>query len=184
MKPEWINSRDMRRLSAGGVVLWWILISQADDEGRLHADVDDLANLAKPWMSPQETAEELAKMQRQRMTRQYSVRGEPYILLKNWPNHQKIDHPTPSRLPAPSNTKKAQTPRETFANDSRVSARAPADRKGSDLKGSDLPGDYVTNEGELGNGLSRIDRVSLGTLLENARANREAASAGEEAKQA
>lgn len=139
MKPEWTTSRDMRRLSAGGVTIFWILVTQADDEGRLHADAEDIAQMARAWVGPEEVAEQLDRMTKQRMIGRYRVEGEPYIALVNWSLHQRVDHPRASSLPAPP-ARMMDTPvkrmiRELVASDSRAireasrdSAHAPADR--------------------------------------------------------
>lgn len=147
MKPEWTSSRDMRRLSAGGVTIFWILVAHADDEGRLHADAEDIAQMARPWVSAEEVAEQLDRMAKQRMIGRYRVEGEPYIALVNWTWHQRVDHPRPSSLPAPPqrimDTAVSRMARELLANDSRslaTPARADQTRpEGRDKKGLPPP---------------------------------------------
>lgn len=134
IKPEWKDSRDMRRLSGSGVVVWWLLITQADDEGRLHAGEEEIAAWARPWVELWEIPGQLALMRRLKMLQTYHSGGEPYIALANWSRHQRVDHPKDSVFPAPP--KLSRAPRDGLANPSRGSrSRAPADRTGKDRTG-------------------------------------------------
>lgn len=104
LKPEIWQSRDFRALSAVGRETFICLISNADDEGRMKTDAAHLAHtfLDEP---PADVEHQLELMEERRMITTYRVRGDRFIALLGW-KHQRVNHPSPSDLPAPPKFKK------------------------------------------------------------------------------
>jgi len=73
LKPHIWTSKDIVRLSAIGRLVFVVMITQADDEGRLHTDPYHLAtvHLSGSGASTVEVAFQLKLMQRLRMVQQY-----------------------------------------------------------------------------------------------------------------
>jgi len=102
IKPHFMRSRSMRAVSGMArltfIQLWLI----ADDAGRLTASPLSLARRLYPgdaqaagllpgWLD---------ELEGQHCIERYNVDGYDYLRIVNWRRHQKIYHPTPSRLPA------------------------------------------------------------------------------------
>ena len=101
IKPHFMRSRSMRAVSGMArltfIQLWLI----ADDAGRLTASPLSLARRLYPGDA--EAASLLPgwldELEGQHCIERYSVEGTDYLRIVNWRRHQKIYHPTPSRLP-------------------------------------------------------------------------------------
>jgi hypothetical protein len=102
IKPEFPQSESIGRLSRDARLLFVQLWTIVDDEGRargasrmlaslLYPYDDDAASLIDGWISELEAAGKV---------RLYEVDGSTYIDIPNWLEHQKIDKPSKSRLPA------------------------------------------------------------------------------------
>src|SRR5476651_742551 len=101
IKPNFMRSRSMRAVSPMARLTFIQLWLVADDAGRLMVyanltlrlypdDADARAGLPG-W---------LAELEREHCIERYTVEGTDYLRIVNWRRHQKIYHPTPSRLPA------------------------------------------------------------------------------------
>jgi hypothetical protein len=100
IKPQFLESRSMRAVSAMARLTFIQLWLLADDAGRLvvystlarrlfPGDAEAVA-LFPGWLD---------ELEAQRCIERYTVEGWPYLRIVNWDRHQKIYHPTPSRLP-------------------------------------------------------------------------------------
>lgn len=111
--PEIAQSRSMRRVSRDARLLFTLLLTAADDEGRARARIGLLAiqlfpdDADAPIMLPAW----LGELEREACIKRYTVEDDEFLSIVNWRKHQHVDHPTRSRLPAPPN----------FARDSRGS---------------------------------------------------------------
>jgi hypothetical protein len=101
IKPETPQSEDFNRLSRESRLLYILLWTFVDDSGRaransrmlasqLYPNDDDVPGLIESW---------LQELEREGKIRRYQVNGSHYLDIPKWLNHQKIDRPTPSRLP-------------------------------------------------------------------------------------
>ena len=86
-------------------LLYMLLYTIADDEGRMLEDVGNFAYVLFPGESVFGLKIEalLREMEREQLIGRYDVRRAHYIVISDW-DIQKVDHPKPSRLPAPPST--------------------------------------------------------------------------------
>lgn len=113
LKPEFCTSQSTGALSREARLFFVQLFTDADDEGRLVYSPKRLAGLLYPWdddVGDAEIERWTKECESQGMLRRYSGAsregdGEPQKLLQivNWKPHQKISHPTRSRLAPPPN---------------------------------------------------------------------------------
>ena len=99
--PHFPRTPSLSRVSREGRLFFILLWTVADDEGRLRLDhgrlkerlypLDDDASLLLPvWIGELESA---------RCIELYRIDDVEYLRVRGWRQLQKIDHPTPSRLP-------------------------------------------------------------------------------------
>jgi hypothetical protein len=102
IKPHFMRSRSMRAVSGMARLTFIQLWLVADDAGRLTASPFSLARRLYPGDA--EAAGLLPgwldELERQHCVERYTVDRLDYLRIVNWRRHQKIYHPTPSRLPA------------------------------------------------------------------------------------
>ena len=130
IKPELWQSRDFMALPMVGKVAFFCLISHADDDGRLKTDHE---HSAQAWLHlpADEVRVAFAALENRHMIVVYDVAGEPYVQVENWREHQKVDHPTPSRYPAPPKRRSREGSRN-LANGRESSPGIVSDRIGSE----------------------------------------------------
>lgn len=115
IKPEFVESESVGKLSRDARLLFILLWTFVDDEGRARASSrllashlypydDDAGERIDTWLDELATAGHI---------RIYGIDGDSYLDIPKWLKHQKIDHPSKSRLPAFSGD--FAKPRETFA---------------------------------------------------------------------
>jgi hypothetical protein len=100
VKPEIWDSPDVMSLNNGHALLWVWLITQADDDGRLHGDPDVIARRFRR-LTTVHVAAGLAAMQARGMLTTYQEGGTRYLALTHWRRHQHINRPLASSLPPP-----------------------------------------------------------------------------------
>ncbi|MDQ6910592.1 MAG: hypothetical protein M3Z84_07405 [Actinomycetota bacterium] len=140
MKPELWHSVDFLDLSFLGRLMFLCLISQADDAGRMKAGAAHLVQVYFGGADVAEVEAQLEVMHRRGMLVRYVVDGVDCMQLTNFLAHQKIDKPSPSRIPPPPNSPRVR--RGVGERSSIVRARARAgigsDRRGSEGSVPDL----------------------------------------------
>lgn len=102
IKPETPQAESFGRLSRDARLLFIQLWTIADDEGRARGSSRMLASLLYPYDddAPQLIGGWLDELERNNRIRRYAVNGSTYLEIINWSEHQKIDKPSKSRLPA------------------------------------------------------------------------------------
>jgi hypothetical protein len=100
IKPEFFSDEKLAALSAIDRLVYIGLWSIADDEGRLLDNTKLIDGQIFPLTdeSSRESLETLAKLDRIR--RYCTANGQRVIQILRWTDHQKIDKPSKSRLPA------------------------------------------------------------------------------------
>lgn len=114
IKPEYWTDERMASVSLEARLLFLGLLNLADDEGRLRGhpalirgalfSYDDLTVAQVDWWLGE--LEKVGRIQR------YRVDGEAYIWVRHFARHQKIDRPTPSRIPEPPESTESSVPSE------------------------------------------------------------------------
>ncbi len=103
LKPEmWADER-VGGLSRDGRLLWTVLLTMADDEGRLRALAPGIIGHGYPYgdATTGEVETWLAELAAAGLINRYEHAAVPYVAIYRWARHQKINRPTPSSLPAP-----------------------------------------------------------------------------------
>jgi hypothetical protein len=158
LKPEVMTHRKVGRYSDRAFRLFVGMLTQADDEGRLVADTEQLRIHCFGYqkLKTDQVVVALQEIEASGTVQLYAVRGTLYAAFQSWKDHQRVQHPTPSTLPAPTDAE--ATPSGAFLrlhersgevlNTHETSgalmrpqaSRARADRIGSDRIGSDRIG--------------------------------------------
>lgn len=139
IKPEAPQSESLGRISRDARLLFFMLFTVADDEGRARAAPRMLAGLLFPYDedAPSKIAQWLAELEREKCIAVYAVDGNTYLSIVKWAKHQKIEKPKPSRFPTPP----SQTPREASRQDGEAS------RPGDDASPPDQGRDQGEDQG-------------------------------------
>lgn len=126
IKPEFFTSLTIADLTPEQRLTFVGLWTHCDDEGRC---VDD-ARLIKAavWPLDDRTAADveadLAALTESSLITRYTLNRKPYMAVSGWREHQRINRPTPSRLPAPEEGTERPEPPLTSKDDPSESAHA------------------------------------------------------------
>ena len=103
IKPEFPQSQSIGRVSRDARVLFIMMWTIADDEGRGRGAPKMLASLLFPYDddAPGLVEDWLQELVEVGCIILYEVENTQYFQIVKWREHQKIDRPTPSRLPGP-----------------------------------------------------------------------------------
>lgn len=117
IKPEFPQSETVGKLSREARLLFVQLWTFVDDEGRSRAASRMLASLLYPYDddAPSLIDHWLDELEANGCLQRYEVDETKYLEITNWSKHQKVDHPTKSRIPAFS--REFAKPREPLAPD-------------------------------------------------------------------
>jgi hypothetical protein len=101
IKPEFPQSETIGSLSRDARLLFIQLWTIVDDEGRTRAASRMLASLLYPYDDDARhlITGWLAELAAKGCLRIYTADGSQYLEIVNWLKHQKIDHPSKSKLP-------------------------------------------------------------------------------------
>lgn len=104
IKPSFFQSDDVSVLPLRARLTWIGLWTHCDDTGRAkdHARLIKAAIWPLDNVSLADVEEDLATLAGYGRIVRYEVDGQRYLEVTNWSDHQKIDRPTPSRIPAPN----------------------------------------------------------------------------------
>lgn len=102
IKPEFPHSESMGRVNRESRLCFILLWTIADDSGRLRGNSRMLASLLYPYDDDAKNHIEkwLTQLSSEGCIARYEVEGTSYLQIMNWADHQKIDKPSPSKLPA------------------------------------------------------------------------------------
>lgn len=104
IKPEFPQSESMGAVSRDARLLFIMLFTLADDEGRLRGNSRMLASLLFPYDidAPKLIDKWVAELVTQKCIVRYQIEDSTYIEICKWLNHQKIDKPSKSKIPPPN----------------------------------------------------------------------------------
>lgn len=120
IKPEFPLSESIGRVSREARLLFIQLWTICDDAGRARAHSRILASLLYPFDddAPDLIDGWVTELEAQECVFRYEIGGTTYIQVCNWLNHQKIDRPSESKIPAPIESSRAlASPREPSMQD-------------------------------------------------------------------
>lgn len=101
IKPEFPHSESMGRVSRDARLLFILLWTLADDGGRLRGNSRILASLLYPYDTDAQKLIDkwILDLEKEKCVVRYIVDDSTYLQILNWTTHQKIDKPTPSKIP-------------------------------------------------------------------------------------
>jgi hypothetical protein len=101
IKPELPQSESMGKVGRDARLCFVLMWTMADDSGRLRGNSRMLASLLFPYDddAPALIDGWLQELEREDCVVRYAAGGSTYIQITNWLSHQKIDKPTPSKIP-------------------------------------------------------------------------------------
>jgi len=101
IKPEFVESESVGKLSRDARLLFILLWTFVDDAGRARASSRLLASRLYPYDddAPKQIGKWLDELERGEHIRLYEVDGDKYLDIPKWLKHQKIDHASQSRIP-------------------------------------------------------------------------------------
>lgn len=101
IKPEFPQSESMGRISRDARLLFIMLFTVVDDSGITRGNSRMLASLLFPYDEDVFTLIDgwFYELESEGCIVRYIADGLTYLQICNWLNHQKIDKPTPSKLP-------------------------------------------------------------------------------------
>jgi hypothetical protein len=120
IKPDFWGSPKTAKVSRDARLLFLGLLNEADDEGRLLGSARSIGGSLFPNdddFSDDAIRGCLEALEQVGFIRRYVVEGVPYVLVIGFKEHQKISHPTESRLPEPPERASGAAP-EKFQNGS------------------------------------------------------------------
>jgi hypothetical protein len=103
IKPEFFSSDTVAQLSFRARLTWIGLWTYCDDFGRGRDNVKLIKAAVWP-LDDVDTAEiekDLAELADLRLITRYYANDKGYLTVESWSEHQKVSHPTESKIPAP-----------------------------------------------------------------------------------
>ena len=120
IKPEFPQSESMGNVSRDARLCFVMLWTISDDAGRLRGNSRMLASLLFPYDddAPKLIDDWLSELEQEGCIQRYAIDGASYLEITNWLSHQKIDKPSPSKLPAfDEGSRILASPREAYPLD-------------------------------------------------------------------
>jgi hypothetical protein len=151
IKPEFPQSESMGRVSRESRLCFIMLWTLADDSGRLRGHSRMLASLLFPYDAdaPSLIDDWLSELESERCIIRYVADGTSYVEICNWLNHQKIDRPSPSKIPpSDEQSRTIAKPRETSSEDLDQGSRIKEGIKDQVTAPSALPSSKYAFEGQ------------------------------------
>ena len=130
IKPETPQSESMARISREARLLFILMWTLSDDAGRLRASSRLLASLLYPFDDDASDLMDgwLSELEREKCIVRYEVDGTTYAEIVNWLEHQKIDRPSKSKIPAFDEASRVVAkPREGSSGDQGPKDQGPKD---------------------------------------------------------
>ena len=104
VKPSYWSHHKVARVSRDARLLFLGLLNEADDEGRLDGSVKRIAGIVFPHdddVTARKVARWLDELASVGLAVPYEACGHSYLVLPGFTEHQVVNRPTPSTLPAP-----------------------------------------------------------------------------------
>lgn len=133
IKPDFFTSDTVSALPLRARLTWIGLWTHCDDYGRCRDNVKLIKAAVWPQddVSIKDIEADLNTLADRRVILRYEVDGKNYLAVTSWDEHQRVHHPSQSKIPAPLN---GSTPPAGPPDD--VSLNTPADGRPPDVLGS------------------------------------------------
>lgn len=121
IKPEFCQSPSTAALTLPARLFFLQLLTETDDAGLLVYSAKRLAGCLYPHddgVTAAKVERWIKECIRQDMLRPYEVDGKRYLAVVNFSRHQRVSHPTPSRIPPPDYASDSREPPEDDESDS------------------------------------------------------------------
>lgn len=91
-------------------LLFILLFTVSDDHGKLRGNSRMLVSLLYPYDddAPKLIGKWLDQLENEKCIVRYESEGAHYIKILNWEDHQKVDHPSKSKIPDPREVSRAE----------------------------------------------------------------------------
>lgn len=135
IKPEFPQSESMGRVSRDARLTFIMLWTIADDSGRLRGNSRMLASLLFPYDDDARKHIDawLKELENENCITRYVIEGDSYLQITEWSVHQKIDKPSASKIPPPTESSRIlANPRESSPLDQ---GRDQGEDQGKDREG-------------------------------------------------
>lgn len=143
VKPEFWGHPKTSKVSRDARLLFLGLLNFADDEGRLLASPRAIAGYVFPNdfdVTVKDITDWMTELAQVGFVHLYVLDGVTYCLVRGFGEHQKVSHPTPSRLPPPPEETAGHEPQENLANGSGATPEVLRPDLGSGSRIKDLGG--------------------------------------------
>ncbi len=103
IKPDFFTSDTVAELSLRARLTWIGLWTYCDDHGRCRDNVKLIKAAVWPLddVSLTNIEKDLADLQACGVVYRYEIDAKQYLQITNWEEHQRVSHPTDSKIPAP-----------------------------------------------------------------------------------
>lgn len=104
VKPEFWEHPKVTRVTRDARLLFLGLLNEADDEGKLRYSAKKLAGVlfgADDDVGAPDVDRWTEELEREGLVLTYEVDGAPLLIVLGFTEHQRVSHPSPSRLPNP-----------------------------------------------------------------------------------
>lgn len=127
IKPQFFTSEAVAELSISARLTWIGLWTHCDDHGRCLHNVKLIRAAVYPLddFTVEDITDDITELIDGGRLEPYTVDGRDYLQVTNWTEHQKVDHPTKSNIPAPLES----------SRDSREEVAKPRVRRGGEEEG-------------------------------------------------
>lgn len=158
IKPDLPQRADLGACSRDARLLYLLLKTLVDDEGRARGGARLLASLLYPYDDPAALAvgRWLAELAAAGLVTTYAVAGAEYVQLEAFRADERIDHPTASKLPPPP---AVPEPSRTLAKVSEPSENKPLDRIGEERIGMEGKGKEKGREASSREGSGGFENI-------------------------
>lgn len=155
IKPSFFASESVSLLPMRTRLTWIGLWTHCDDEGRCQDNVKLIKAALWPLddVSLKDVESDLNTLADRRKITRYEVDGRRYLQIRRWHDHQRINRPSPSHIPAPpvvvTDDSVSPHPRNKEGEGNKEGSSAPAGASGdserntpADSRGCRLPEDW------------------------------------------
>lgn len=176
IKPEFCTSADVARLSREARLFFILMLTEADDEGRLFNSPKKLAGCLYPNdrdVGPVKVRRWLEELQVVDMIHAYEVGDGSYLQVVNFSKHQRVSHPTASRLPPEPVGTAARIPPEEIGSVSRPEVGSGSGTRNTPLPPAELNGGNTSEAPATGGGKSKFNPTTVAACQRLAKAERD-----------